>query len=382
MKDKYFDDNNNKDKEKPNSRTKRPIPSSMDEGLKSRREELIDKKKAEGQQNRLKIVTSLLKAYSTRDKERQEGVSVSDLIKDTRLTRQTVYNILQRLAKDNFVRKIGNKQGGIYLTSTAFNDHAFRAYFFVREVIRRLIGPGPTQQGELDPAYIFNAVQIWKSSKFCNTSVGEKIARKYYDRISKMRERYGSMTIIPPAHDVDEDALWLFELANRVGFLIVYTFLQTLNPKQVDEAMIDIIDTTANSNPNRNPSSSSSSHLHIDSRNRALLRDTLSFSWVDNALVLNIRDLLTAFTNQWFITQRLKIRPGFIPGSDDSQSIFEMNQDDFNHLTAAFAAAYPPKYYEEMDKIRRESGKIASTILEDSSRWAREHKTKLKTMKK
>ena len=199
------------------------------------------------------------------------------------------------------------------------------------------------------------------------------------------------MTIIPPTHDVDEDALWLFELANRIGFLILYVLLQALNPKQIDEAKIDVVGTGTGISHSSDPS-----HLYIDIRNRALLRDTLSFSWVDNALLnLNIRDLLMAFSDLWFIRQRIRRKPRFKapssgsdpgsnPNSNDSLplSMFEVNQDDFEHLAAALSVAYPTGYYEEMDKIRRESGKIASDILENSSRWAREHKTKTKIMKK
>ncbi len=309
------------------------------------RKVLIESRESLREQNKKKVLNSLLKSYFARDKDRQ-GRSVPELIEGTGLARKTVYNILyENLIKDGFVVKLGNKRGKYYLTSKALKDPTLRAHLFAMESVKRLLNPT-----NLNDIFRTENISTSKASKFCNNN---KIARNIIERGRGLRksimehnesefqnQNYEQIqnyvkSQIPRSQIVDEIALALFEFGNRIGFFVTYTLLQALNPEHVPSSVV---------------------------ADRTVLRDGLSLNWVDNAI--RPRELLMEFINQWFISSRLRFQKDIAiqentANNTDTYSVFEMDISDFDELVTAFNAAYPPKYYQGLEHIRKNAQKKA-----------------------
>jgi len=276
---------------------KRRISITLGDAIEERKRKLIEKKKFTQEENRQKILDSLLNTYFTRNKERQ-GRSISELMKDTGCARKTIYNKLHEegLIKDGFVMKIGSKRGKYYLTSKALKDPTLRAHLFGMNAVKRLLNPTNLKDK-------FSIEKISKKSKFCNN----KIARDIIKRGKHLRKRIMKDNIsefqnqdyeqiqnyiksqIPKSQLINETALELFEVANRIGLFVTYTLLQALNPEQITDSATPITTTLLNL---RNTA--------------ATMRDNLSLNWIDN--VIRPRQLLMEFIDKGFIRSRLKFQ--------------------------------------------------------------------------
>jgi hypothetical protein len=309
-----------------------------------------------------------------------EGRRLLDIANDIHKHRDTARRLCNRLQRDHYITR-RNKQSPYHVTDKANGDPADTAVFFQRQALENILS--------------------WKwlslTNNFCDKDHCKNILNDPEQRLGR------------------SDQLTLFEFANRVGALIVYSMVQACRPKKpelninniriginlkgVDKEKIarswtnslsgdrifsefskmDLVKKSLSRyNPtpyNRQETKKAAIQDFINSlpeKDRANIRRCIpSKVWSENFLNVHeidresfyilIRILKDQYSHiyrqleQWLDDIEIKYaymkKRQFDP-NNPSWSDYEMHEDDFARLNKAYAALYPD-IYKDLDNIRK-----------------------------
>lgn len=254
-----------------------------------------------GEINKKKILKILMKDYPN-----EKGKTSSELKKELELQgdkmhRDTIYNHCRELINDGDIVK-PNKRGRYFITEKVFNFPEFHASYFGNNAIKSI-------RKDIN--------RISTSNKFCNTTYNKKIL-EHKLQIDNEKEYY---------------KLQLFEFSNRIGALITYILLQSLNPNKIY------------------------SNLELEGKHK----NEIIRSWCKNAVDIHL--LLEEFekldiinqglTNYWpekFVEKNGRIKINRIK-IDEKLSMHDLEEKQFKKIISFYKEIYP-HIFDSFEKIK------------------------------
>lgn len=258
-------------------------------------------------------------------KNEPEGRHTTQIKSDTGLHRATVSRLCGVLEKDDWISR-RNKQSEYHLGKKAYGYPELYLYLFYKETVGKILS---WQDWICESNKFCNnefCKQISLHPKFCDNKLHRAILNGVMDFDSlknadkkAVREHFDSFK-------GQWNGLVLFEFANRIGAIIVYTMIEALRKKKFNK--INEI-------------------MEIDIPLKGKKKEEMTLKWMDYAAT-NLQYLLDNFAKFWnFGRENIKSSHRNEPGS-----LYEINEEDFGRLSGSYKSVYP-RIYDEFENIKK-----------------------------
>lgn len=281
----------------------------------SPKKDYLEKLKSIGEQNKEKILDHIAR-------NEPEGRSTGQLIQDTKLSRETIYTLCKQLEEKGLISK-SNKFAKYRLTDNALYDPTLSSWIFRGEVMRGIARW---------------SVPISKPNKFCKIDTHNRDKEYQTERE-------------------------LFDFSNKISALITYILLHALRPRDISI----------------NGTSKKKIRLSGKEKSEQATR------WVENTIsparllfeFSNIRSVKKGLAVHGWVPPVLKGQYRTIDTDDPGWTDYELDEENFNKLTTAFANIYP-EINAQLEYIRKTLPDKIQKHKESDKKYLEEQKQKKK----